>query len=41
MLLHDQTGLPVVYSDDPISAVVNGTGKVLDELDLLSQISLD
>ena len=41
MLLHDRTGLPVVYSDDPISAVVNGTGKVLDELDLLSQISLD
>ena len=41
MLLHDQTGLPVVYSDDPISAVAMGTGKVLDELELLSKISLD
>ncbi len=41
MLLRDQTGLPVVYSDDPLSAVAMGTGKVLEELDLLSRISLD
>ena len=41
MLLRDETGLPVVYSDDPLSAVAMGTGKVLEELDLLSQISLD
>ncbi len=41
MLLRDETGLPVVYSDDPLSAVAIGTGKVLEELDLLSQISLD
>ena len=41
MLLRDETGLPVMYSDDPLSAVAMGTGKVLEELDLLSQISLD
>ena len=41
MLLRDETGLPVTYSDDPLSAVAMGTGKVLEELDLLSRISLD
>ena len=41
LLLRDQTGLPVMYAEDPLSAVANGTGKVLDELDLLSSISLD
>ncbi len=41
MLLRDETGLPVMYSDDPLSAVAMGTGKVLEELELLSQISLD
>ena len=41
LLLRDQTGLPVMYAEDPLSAVANGTGKVLDELDLLSTISLD
>ena len=41
LLLRDQTGLPVMYTEDPLSAVANGTGKVLDELDLLSTISLD
>ena len=41
MLLRDETGLPVMYSDDPLSAVAIGTGKVLEELELLSQISLD
>ena len=41
MLLRDETGLPVIYSDDPLSAVAMGTGKVLEELELLSQISLD
>ena len=40
-LISEETGLPVVYSKDPLSAVANGTGKVLDELDLLSKISLD
>lgn len=36
-LLAEQTGLPVTLADDPLSAVAEGTGKVLDELDMLAQ----
>lgn len=32
-LLSDATGLPVIVADDPLSAVANGTGYVLDEID--------
>ncbi|MGN0865277.1 MAG: rod shape-determining protein [Akkermansia sp.] len=32
-LLHEQTGLPVVISEDPLSAVAEGTGKFLQEND--------
>lgn len=41
LLLRDQTGLPVMYADDPLSSVAIGTGRILDELDLLSSLSLD
>ena len=34
ILLRDETGLPVTVAEDPLSAVVIGTGQVLDELDL-------
>ncbi|MDT8441747.1 MAG: rod shape-determining protein [Desulfuromonadales bacterium] len=37
-LLHEETGLPVVIAEDPLSCVVLGSGKVLDELDLLKQV---
>jgi rod shape-determining protein MreB len=33
--LSDATGLPVIVAEDPLSAVANGTGKVLDELAFL------
>ena len=33
--LSDATGLPAVIADDPLSAVANGTGMVLDELAFL------
>ena len=36
-LLSDQTGLPVVVADDPLSAVAQGTGAVLKELDFLEK----
>ena len=36
-LLSAQTGLPVVVADDPLSAVAEGTGKVMDELDFLAK----
>src|SRR5271154_988270 len=31
-LLSDKTGLPVTVADDPLSAVANGTGAVLNDL---------
>lgn len=36
-LISDQTGLPVLVADDPLSGVANGTGKVLDELDFFKE----
>jgi rod shape-determining protein MreB len=34
-LLSDATGLPVIVAEDPLSAVANGTGMVLEELAFL------
>jgi rod shape-determining protein MreB len=39
-LISKETGLPVVLVDDPISAVVMGSGAVLDKLDLLRDVVL-
>jgi rod shape-determining protein MreB len=39
-LIRDETGLPVTVADDPISAVVLGAGKALDELDLLKEVMI-
>ena len=39
-LLRDETGLPVVIAQDPLSCVVLGSGKVLDELDLLRRVTV-
>ena len=36
-LIAAQTGLPVIVADDPLSGVVNGTGRVLDELDFYKE----
>ena len=35
-----KTGLPVVLADDPLTAVVMGAGKVLDELALLRDVTI-
>ena len=40
ILLREETGLPVTVAEDPLSAVVMGTGKVLDELDLLGKLAV-
>lgn len=37
-LISQETGLPVVLVDDPIAAVVLGSGAVLDQLDLLRDV---
>jgi rod shape-determining protein MreB len=36
-LLAAQTGLPVTVADDPLSAVAEGTGVVMNELDFLAK----
>ena len=40
-LLRNEVGLPIFHAEDPLTSVAVGTGKVLDELDLLSTIELD
>jgi rod shape-determining protein MreB len=40
MLLREATGLPVMLAEDPLSAVVLGTGRGLDELDLLRDVAV-
>ena len=37
--LREETGLPIITVDDPLTAVVYGVGKVLEEIDLLRQIA--
>lgn len=41
ILLREQTGLPVFHAEDPLTCVAIGTGKVLDQIDLLASIALD
>ncbi len=38
-LLSEETGLPVHVAEDPLSAVAEGTGKVLSELKFLKQVA--
>ena len=38
--LREETNLPIILVDDPLSTVVNGTGSVLEDLDLLRKISI-
>jgi rod shape-determining protein MreB len=40
VLLREETGLPVMVADDPISAVVLGSGKSLDHPELLAMIAI-
>jgi rod shape-determining protein MreB len=39
-LLREETGLPVTLADDPLSAVVMGAGKILDEGPLLREVAI-
>jgi rod shape-determining protein MreB len=38
--ISEETHLPVFITDDPLTTVVLGAGKMLDDLDLLKKISL-
>jgi rod shape-determining protein MreB and related proteins len=39
-LISEETGLPVHISDDPITAVANGTGIVLSEIEYLKKVTV-
>jgi rod shape-determining protein MreB and related proteins len=39
-LISEETGLPVHISDDPVTAVVNGTGRVLSEIKYLKKVTV-
>jgi rod shape-determining protein MreB and related proteins len=40
LLLHEQTGLPIRVSDDPLTCVVRGAGALLDDVKLLARVAL-
>jgi len=40
ILTKEETGLPVTVAEDPLTCVVLGSGKALDELDLLKEVSI-
>ena len=37
-LISEETGLPVFIADDPLKAVANGTGVVLQEIDSMARV---
>lgn len=39
-LIREQTGVPVILPEDPLTAVVRGCGAMLDKLDLLRKVAL-
>jgi rod shape-determining protein MreB len=41
VLLHQETGLPINITEDPLSSVVLGSGRALDDLDILREVALD
>jgi rod shape-determining protein MreB len=40
-LLREETGLPIIVAESPLTAVVLGSGMALDELDLLKDVAFD
>ncbi len=41
VLIRERTGLPVSIAEDPLTCVVMGSGKALDDEELLNQITID
>ena len=39
--LAEATGMPIIIADDPLSSVVLGSGKALDNLDILREVTID
>jgi rod shape-determining protein MreB and related proteins len=41
VLLHQETGLPITITEEPLSTVVLGSGMALDNLNILQEVALD
>ncbi|MDH5768975.1 MAG: rod shape-determining protein, partial [Nitrospirota bacterium] len=41
LLIREETGLPVIIAEDPLTAVVRGVGLMLNELDLLKRVAIN
>lgn len=41
ILIREKTGLPVTIAESPLNCVVMGSGRILDELDLLRQLTIE
>ncbi len=41
VLLHQETGLPIKIADDPLTTVVLGSGRALDNLNILKEVMID
>jgi len=39
-LLREETGLPITITEDPLSTVVLGSGKALDNIDILREVMI-
>ncbi|NNF46231.1 MAG: rod shape-determining protein, partial [Desulfofustis sp.] len=39
--LKQETGMPIIVADDPLSSVVLGSGQALDNLDILKEVTID
>lgn len=39
--LKEETGMPIIVTEDPLSSVVLGSGKALDNLDILREVTID
>jgi len=40
LLIKQETNLPVIVAENPLKAVVQGVGKMLDELELLRRVAI-
>jgi len=39
--LREETGMPIIVAEDPLSSVVLGSGKALDNLDILREVTIE
>ena len=37
-LISEETGMPVIYAEDPMTSIVLGAGKALENIDLLRKV---